>query len=269
MSSFLIVLTSLGYVSASIFAVWQLYDVRYRRWSRVSGGIGFMGETLWLIQQGVFDGFRAMTTVRDWVGVVTWGAVALSLWFVGAKKWISMLAFLYSTVSVLWLLSQLVSRRALIVAPGVSPLNASLWASVSLSTVFFLLALVFGIMYIEKERELKHKRARLFYYQLPALGELDWWTGRFMAWGWILYTPFWVVVLLFSHGVSHTLWCPRARQLGAALIWGGYGLAAAVRALGRGDGHRMAQGAMWAFLSVLVNVWGIDSICMGPQRVGV
>ena len=193
----------------------------------------------------------------------------VSVWFVRAKKWVPMLAFVYSTVSVLWLLSQLLSHRALIVPAFISPLAVGVWSSASVSAVCFLLALVFGIMYLEKERELRHKRARLFYYQLPALGELDRWAGRFVGLGWLLYTPVWLALLFLTHGVSQALWCTRARQVGATLIWLVYGLAAMMRVLGRGDGHGMARGAMWAFLSVLLNAWGIDSICVGPPHAAL
>ena len=266
MGALFVALTLVGYLGAAILFVAQLYDLKQAKWALLLGWVGFVSQSLWLIQRGIALAQFPAATLYDWVAFFVWVAVGLFLAFGRRLGMRPVGAFLFPVVFVVWLMSQGVSGND---APGRHPMGVLLVLHVvvaALGDVSFLLASVFGIMYIEKERELKNKRVRLFYYQLPALGDMDAWSGRFVAAGWGLFTATLVTGALWGHATGSAYWMWNAKQIWSFMTWAIYGALFVARYVGKWHGHRLATWSMIAFLVVLVNVFGVNLLFPGPHH---
>nr|WP_243239757.1 cytochrome c biogenesis protein CcsA [Sulfobacillus harzensis] len=262
----LVALISLGYVSAAVLFVAQLYNLKQTRRAMAAGWIGFGAESLWLVWIAIRTRAFPATTMETWVAFFIWLAVGLYLLFSQRFRLRPVGAFLFPVTALVWLASQLV------LAPS-HPRAASGWlvvhiVSAALSDAAFLLACVFGIMYIEKERELQSKRVRLFYYQLPPLEDMDVWLGRFLVAGWLLFTLTLISGALWAF-TSHTgLVMGLATEVWALATWVVYGFLLVARIGLHWRGHRLAVSSMVAFLVVLGNVFGVSLLFPGPHHAG-
>lgn len=263
----LVALISFGYVSAAVLFVAQLYSLRQAKRARAAGWLGFAAETLWLVRMAwTTHTFPAATPVT-WVAFFVWLAVGLYLAFARRLMFASVGAFLFPVVALVWLLSQLV------LAPS-HPEADSGWLVVhivaaALSDAAFLMASVFGIMYIEKERELKSKRVRLFYYQLPSLEDMDGWLARFLTVGWLLFTLTLVSGALWAY-TSHTwVLTGTATEIWSLATWVVYAVLVWARVGFHWQGHRLAVWSMVAFLVVLGQVFGVSVLFPGLHHTGV
>lgn len=262
-------ITLMGYLGAAILSVAQLYDVKQAKWAGLLGWTGFLAQTGQLTLSARAAHTFPVVTLHDWVAFFVWLAVGLYLLFGRRMGLTPVSAFLLPTAFVIWLGGQAVSGRVL-VAPSHTAYGPWLVMHLVLTAfgdASFLLAAVFGIMYIEKERELKKKRIRLFYYQLPALEDMDSWTGRFILVGWLVYTMALIFGAVATHAVGKPFWT--GQELGALGIWALYGALASARRVLHWNGHRIATLSMIAFMAVVVNVFGIGLILSGPYHTAI
>lgn len=267
MGAIFVALTFIGYLGAAVLSVAQLYDIRQARWATMAGWIGFVFQSLWLIQRAVALQAFPVLTLHDWVAFFLWLAVSLFLTAGRILRIVQVGAFLFPIVFVLWLVSQMLPRH---LADLPAALNSAwLIVHIALATmgyVAFLLSAVFGIMYLEKERELKNKRVRLFYYQLPSLGEMDAWSARLIAVGLPLLTGSLVVGALLAKSVWGVYWSGTPKDVWSVVIWAVYGFYLVVRYGIGWRGHRVAMYSMTAFLLVVFNFLGVNLLFEGPHH---
>lgn len=250
-----IAVTLLGYLSASIFYVASFYDKFWADWARKSLLTGWLGQSVFF-GVNVFGAHQFPGNYRiDWNMLFVWVSITVYLGWryvstVGDKLIGHVGGFLVPTVFGIWLISQAFVQGSPYVPSADHPWQmASLLISIG-SDVAFLFANVFGIMYIEKERELKNKNARLFYYRLPALEKMDRLGSRMIYLGTLLLVG--SIGLGFMHSSSRTI--PDI-GLWSFLILGIYIMYMILRGMGW-RGHRLAFYEMTAFLVVVLNFWG-------------
>lgn len=248
-------LAGIGYLGAAIFGVAALYHKEGARWAWALAWLGFVSQTLMLAAHMTGPARGQVASVGTVLGLATWAASAS--WLVGARRLgLEMLAaFLFPVAFLLWLMSLAFQGRGLVVLPPIW-----LWLGVALSALAvasLLQCAVFGIMYIEKERELAQKRVRLFYYQLPALDDLDAWMGRLCWWAW---PALMLAVLVTRLARWHA---PGWSDLGAVAIWAFLAGLAVGRTFWRWRGHGAAVGLMIAFLALLVDMGMVGTVLPG------
>lgn len=267
MGAILVAVTFVGYLGAAVVSVMALYEVRREPTAMALAGLGFVSETVWLIQRTVVLGTFPAVTVYDWVAFFSW--VTVGLFFVARRRqgMSHVGGFLFPVIFLVWLLSQWYSKTTVHVPVHLT----GAWlvihvAGATLAYAAFVMAAVFGIMYIEKERELKRKQVRLFYYQLPSLGEMDAYGARMITWG----VPLLVVALgagaVWAKVVWGHYWAWSLKDvwsLSTGLVYVFYLVA---RWLFGWRGHRSAVLAMMAFLLVLANFFGVNLVFHGGHN---
>lgn len=267
MNGIVVALTCMGYLGAALFSVAQLYAVRWGKWARGFGWLGFISESFWFIEKGVAIGGLPIITLYDWVSFFVWLAAGLYLVASDRLGLAPVGAFLFPIIFLVWLVSQSVSPR--ITMDSTSIMGIGLLLHIVLATlgdVCFLLSAVFGIMYVEKERELKNKKIRLFYYQLPALGDMDGWGGKLVLIGWIVFSLALLTGAWWAHVIGLSFWHNRVQIVGAGVEWLVYLGYLATRYVAHWQGHRAAVFVMLAFIIVLMNVFGINLVFPGPHN---
>lgn len=245
----------MGYLGAAIFAVAQLYDAKMASWALFSAWGAFISSTLWLGGRAAGLVAPGPLTLQDVILTIVW--LSTTLWLLwGRRLGLACLgAFLYPPVFLLWSASLVTARRFFEPGPPMS-IGISLMMSAIAASTFFLFA-VFGIMYIEKERELAEKRIRLFYYQLPALDDMDEWMARLSLWGWPWFTATLIVGQFFGGGGPFPGGLGR---IAPVAIWAIYTIIVVGRLFFHWRGHRVAVGAMLAFVGVLGNLFFVDLV---------
>lgn len=246
MGAYIGVLTLVGYLGAACLSVAQLYDAKVGKWADLSGWVGFFAQTAFLFHR-VGQSFVLPSTSL----LLVWLAAGSYLILGRKSPWMPVGAFLFPVVFIVWLVGQWLMPPFTGVASDRSFSVGVFVALVVVSEVLFTWAVALGIMYTEKERELKAKRVRLFYYQLPDLAFMDRWLSRMMRAGWILLT----VALLVGSVVfirSSGLWS----QSLSVLVWILYGIAVVLEWRIGWRGHRAAVTSMVLYLAVLANLLG-------------
>ena len=247
-------LTDFGYLGAAVLDVAQLYENKRAAWTAFFAWTAFVAQTATLTLAAMSAIFGGTLSMTDWMDFLIWLVVGAYLIF-GRRTGLSTAgAFIFPIVFVLWVLAAWLLERPLVVQTALLWIGAGFAAAAGAA---FLLLAVFGIMYIEKERELAQKRVRLFYYQLPALDQLDSWTARLLGVGWPMLTA--------ALAVSR-LWGPGSTVLSIAplILWVSYGIIIAGRYMFRWPGHRTAVGVMLAFLALVVEIYGIAAATAYP-----
>ncbi|WP_430626596.1 hypothetical protein [Sulfobacillus thermotolerans] len=163
----LLAVTFLGYMIAAAAFVAALYDAQWKRWAFSSLAVGWGAQTAWLVREGFQRGLWPITTMYDWTAGFVWLSIVAFVFYQRLRPTWPLGGFLMPVVVVVWLGGQVLPRT-----PGTSTVLVSSIASMA-AYVAFLIAAVFSVMYFEKERELKWKKVRVFYYQLPSLDVMD------------------------------------------------------------------------------------------------
>lgn len=254
MAQWLLVVTFFGYLAAAVLAVVELYDSKRAKWVLFGAWSGFFAETLWLGEYLWTHLVKGHLSLSLSLGISVWMAVGLYL-IVGRRRgWATAGAFLLPLSFALWVAAHAaISRRWGITLAGGPAWNVinELFSAISLAC--FLLLAVFAIMYIEKERELRQKKVRLFYYQLPALGAMDRGMARMLGLGWPWFTLTVLLAGIARKTVGLAFWPDVWYLLGVLLVWVIYGALFLGRFGWHWQGHRAATGSMLAFLGVLLN----------------
>lgn len=266
MGAILVAVTFVGYAAAAVLYVTGFYDSRWFRWARRGAWIGWISQSVWLARTAwILNAFPAVT-LYDWVAFFVWLSLALFLAGQIRRSLDAVGGFLVPIVFVIWLVSQTLSKH---IADLPSSLTGPwLGVHVALATAsytMFLLSAVFGIMYIEKERELKNKRVRLFYYRLPPLGEMDVWGARAVMAGLPLLTVAIYVGAVWAKVVWGHYWSWSPKETWSLLTWAVYFLYLVLRWAAGWRGHRAAVLSMTAFLFVVANFFGINLLVNGAH----
>ncbi|WP_028962387.1 cytochrome C assembly family protein [Sulfobacillus thermosulfidooxidans] len=254
MGAVFIALVFLGYLSSSVFYVATLYNDTWRKWGFAGTLIGLAAQTSWFIQEAIGLGTWPDETLYDWIATLTWVSVIVFALFQLFRPTLPLGGFLMPVITLMWLGSQALSRHIIVPPHLDSTLLAIHVTTAIFAYVAFLLAAVFSIMYTEKERELKRKKVRLFYYQLPSLEVMDVISGRLIFAGLIFFTVTLIAGTLWAKQVFHFYWSWSAKEVWSIITWLVY-LGYAVLRMTGSRGHKAAVYAMSAFLFVFVNLF--------------
>ena len=205
-------------------------------------------------------------SLYQWLVCFTWLMVGLFLVIQRRRPYAQIGSFLVPIVAVLWIGSQFVAHN--LGAPAPSFLVGWLGLHIILATAsyaVFLLAAIFGIMYMEKERELKKKKVRLFYYRLPPLEEMDLVLSRLIMLGVPLLTVAMLLGAQTAKIVWGSYWTWTAKETWSFMTWVVYLVYLGLRWGAGWRGHRAAIYAMVAFLLVLFNFIGVNLLFGGSS----
>lgn len=245
-----------AYLVAGGLAVSGLYNPRRQYWALAISITGWCAEGVWLGSAIVWQGGRPFATLPGWLAGVV-GLVLLATYMaalIRGRDLIALGGFVFPTVAALWLVDRLLAlgpmRAASLSDPWV-PVHVGL---ATLAVAAFLLAAVFGVMYTEKERELRRKAVEVFYYRLPALRDMD----RMGAAASVLGLALWVLALtagtLASKAITGRYWAWTAKEDGSLITAAVYGAYLAARLAAGWRGRPAAVWAMAAFLVVVADV---------------
>ncbi len=245
-----------AYVAAAVVAVWALYLPQRGLWARRALAAGWMVQSWWLVRFGQQLGGLPVSTLPEWLATVAW-LVAGCSWLAMSygRRYRAMGGFLLPVAVVLWAVDLGLLPRS---RPGAEHLLHGGWllvhvGSATAAVVVFLLAAVVGLMYTEKERELRLKSIEVFYYRLPALQEMDRLSAVLAAVGLLLWLlaigAGWIVSLSRSGTVSIF----NAGALWALVTTCAYAAYLAMRQFAGWRGRRAAVLLMTLFVVVAVN----------------
>lgn len=263
-ASLLLIITFIGYSVSAVLYVVALYNERWERWARQVVLAGWLAQTVYLGRLAEILGTVPIFSLYQWLAWFVWIMVGLFLVIQRRRPYAQIGSFLIPIVALLWIGSQFVAHH--IGAPAPSFLVGWLGLHIILATAsyaMFLLAAIFGIMYMEKERELKKKKVRLFYYQLPPLEEMDLILSRLIMLGVPLLTVAMVLGAQAAKIVWGSYWTWTAKETWSFMIWGVYLVYLGLRWGAGWRGHRTAVYAMVAFLLVLFNFIGVNLLFGG------
>ncbi|MBX5467456.1 MAG: cytochrome c biogenesis protein [Firmicutes bacterium] len=266
MAGGLLALTGFAYGVAAFWAVAAFYDLRRQQWAWWSAGVGWLAQTGWLAWSAYTLGGAAWFSLDRWLGLVDWISVGAFLGVSRQRGWETALGFLLPVIFALWwvgiLLSPVQSR------PDV--LGALLWIHVGLAALAYvalLLSALVATMYTEKERELRRRHVRLFYYRLPDLEAMDRLSARLVAVGVLLLGVAIVTGALWAKVVAGRYWNWSPKEVWTAASWATYAAYLVARWRWGWRGHASAVWAMAAFLLVVVNLFVINAVFPGFHAV--
>lgn len=266
--SVLLIFTFIGYLVASILYVGALYEGRREPWARASVYLGWLAQTAFLLREAMIVGAIPVFSLYQWMAWFVWLMTGSFLVIQHRRQYAQVGSFLIPIVFLLWLGSQFLGHKA----PTRGPPFLAGWLGlhIALATagyVAFLLAAIFGIMYMEKERELKRKKIRLFYYQLPPLEDMDLIGSRLILLGLPLLTVAMYLGAQTAHLVWGSYWTWTAKEIWSFMTWLVYLVYLCLRWLAGWRGHRSAIYAMLAFVLVIFNFIGVNLLFPGAGGI--
>jgi ABC-type transport system involved in cytochrome c biogenesis permease subunit len=248
---------------SSAFFVGAFYRPERSRWARLVLFVAWALAVFALARAGVL--WRAFPVVTVG-GVADLLVVALGPLFLFTRQaaWSVLAGFVVPVLTVVWLVAHLVAGRV----PGRIPIDltgATLAAHVVLATASyaaFVLSAGSALMYLEKERELRRKVPRVFYYRLPALVDSDRKSARWAMAGLALLAAATVCGAVWARATAGTYWIWGAKET-ATLVTGAVYLAYTGARLAGVGGHRAAWFSLTAFLVVALNFLGLAVLFPG------
>jgi ABC-type transport system involved in cytochrome c biogenesis permease subunit len=261
----LLAATFLGYFTAAVAYVAALYDAEWKRWCHYGLFFGWVSQTIWLAREAFLLHFWPLETLYGWIAGFIWIAVIIYAVYQRFRPTLPLGGFLMPVLVLIWMGSQALAKQPAVLPARVSgPILTIHIVSAMLAYVAFLLAAVFSIMYSEKERELKRKRVRLFYYQLPSLDVMDFMSSRLVLAGLVFLTLTLIMGAVWSRRVWGYYWSWSAQSIWSTLTWMVYAVYEVLRQAGW-RGHRASIYTMAAFLFVLVNLFIIGVMFHGAH----
>ncbi len=263
--SLLLICTFVGYFAASALYVGALYDQRREPWARGGVYLGWSAQTVYLLRTTVILGALPIFSLYHWMAWFVWLMTGSFLVIQHRRHYAQVGSFLIPIVFLLWTGSQWLVHKAATRGPpflvGWLDLHIALATA---SYAAFLLAAIFGIMYMEKERELKRKKVRLFYYQLPPLEDMDLIASRLIMLG----LPFLTVAMYLGAQTAKVVWGSywtwTPKEMWSFMTWLVYLVYLMLRGMAGWRGHRSAIYAMLAFILVIFNFVGVNLLFPGP-----
>lgn len=122
-----------------------------------------------------------------------------------------------------------------------------------------LLALAFALLYNMQDRAIKEKRRGVFYDWIPSLKVCDMVSYRALAIGFVIYTLGILTGILWSYQRVEPS-TPGAKEVGAAIAWVFFALLLQSHLSGSFRTRKTIVLAAGAFLSVLVAIFGIQTV---------
>lgn len=260
--SALLAVTGMAYGAGTWWAVAAFYEPWRQRWAYWLAWIGWLAETGWLVWSAYMLGGTALFTLDRWLGLLEWLSLAVFFVFASRRSWETVLGFLLPVIFLLWAVGILTAsaRSRPDVLGALLVLHIVLAA---LAYVALLLSALVATMYTEKERELRRKHVRLFYYRLPALEAMDGLSASLITAGVALLTAAVGTGAVWEKEVSGRYWTWSAKETWTLVTWLAYSLYLIARWRWGWRGHRAAVWSMAAFLLVVVNLFAINALFPG------
>lgn len=160
---------------------------------------------------------------------------------------------------------------AAVVGSDIQPMPAVLrspWMAVHVSLCFlsyacFSLALVFAIMYLWQEKELKSRKVDAFFFRLPALGVLDRQGYRTIFLGFLALSLGIVSGSVWAQQAWGSFWSWDPKETGSLALWLFYLIYLHSRFLSGWRGRKSAYLAIIGFLAMLFIFLGINLFIPG------
>lgn len=251
-------------VLSSTAFIWGFYRPRMEWSAKGLLLLAFLLETLFLGHlAGMVRGFPAVTP-GIWISFFVWMVAGAFLLWIRRAGWTPIGGFVTPVLTLIWLGGQLMGGTIAARLPArlTGPWLTFHIALATASYTAFLLASAAALMYIEKERELRLKSPRVFYYRLPSLAESDQWSCRMVGIGLPLLTAAMLVGGIWSKAVLGHYWTWTGKEIWSLVTWTVY--VGYLVARWRGwTGHRAAWFSIWAFVLVVINFFGITVMFHG------
>lgn len=127
----------------------------------------------------------------------------------------------------------------------------------------FVLAGVYGFLYLELYRELKSAHFRLFYGRLPPLEVLDRMLSGALGVGFAALTGAVAAGLYWTYAIGYDTWLQDTKIVFTLATWLLYGLALAMRRLRRWQGPQTAIASLAGLAVILVSLMVINFVFTG------
>ncbi len=238
----------------SLVAVVARKDVFFKV-AVASVGSGFLLHTGFLIYQGIEGAHFPITNLRESLAFFAW-TVSLCFLISYLRYRVTALGpFLLPVVAALML-----GTTYLESSPAPTVLNSS-WIyfhtiSLFLAYAMFVVTFIAALLYLFQERELKRKKPKTFYYQLPSLGKLDDLFLRFLISGFCFMSVGLLVGIIWARQDWVQGWQRDPTVVAAAATWLIYLLLIYLRLTVGWRGRRAAVISMAGFISVLLTFAG-------------
>ena len=225
------------------------------RVATTSVGVGFALHTGFLIARGLETSRFPLVGLRESLAFFAW-TVSLCFLLSSLRYGIRALGiFLLPLVTVLMLGATIIKS---------SPIPAILESSwIYLHTTFLFLAyamffvtFVAGLLYLFQERELKKKRLKTFYHQLPSLRSLDELFSHFLISGFTFMTIGLLAGVIWAEQDWVHGWQGDPKVIAALVTWGIYLVLLYLRLTAGLRGKRATVISLAGFISVLFTFLG-------------
>ncbi len=254
----------LALAGASVLFVWSFYQPTVTGLARWVLLLAFLLLTAELAADAIEVRQFPAVTPHLFIDLFIWMATAAFLVAGRHPDWQPVAGFAVPVLSLFWLVGLFFPAGL----PGRLPRALTgTWLTVHIvlaaaAYTAFLLAASTALMYLEKERELRRKEPRVFYYRLPALTASDQCSLRLVAGGLVLLSLAMAGGMVWSSVLYGRPWTWTTKEIWSLITWGVY--AGYLVARWRGfAGHRAAWLSIWAFLLVAFNFLGINLVVHG------
>jgi cytochrome c-type biogenesis protein CcsB len=222
-----------------------------------SVSFGFVFHTTFLIYRGFEKSFFPLVGMRESLAFFAWTVILCFLIAQYRYRIRALGVFLLPLVTVLML------STVFIKASPIPEILRSSWVYFHSTFLFlaygmFFVTFIAGILYLLQERELKRKKPRTFYYQLPSLSALDDLFLKFLIWGFVFMTAGLTVGLIWAERDWVGGWTRDPKVIAAMATWGIYLALLYLRLAIGWRGRRAVLISMFGVISILVTFLGVS-----------
>ena len=232
------------------------------KWNFTVIAAGFVCQTWFLFERGREAGRCPLTNLFEVLIFLCWSLVLIYL-LVGTTYRLSLLGVFTSPLVFLF---QVFAMLAVADVPSAVKPARNPWVSMhaAISMVAygaFALSCVAGVMYLIQERQLKTRRLRSFFFDLPPIADLAVVINRLLLFGFILLTAGLAGVAASASGPVENLHPMQVMKAAwPVVVWLVYAaILAAIKWRSPGQ-RRVAMLAVAAFILALSMLWGLDFI---------
>ncbi|GAB4108458.1 MAG: c-type cytochrome biogenesis protein CcsB [Acidobacteriota bacterium] len=227
------------------------------RVAQISVALGFVFHTGFLIHRGFEKSFLPMIGLRESLAFFAW-TVVLCFLIAQARYRIRALGLFLLPLVAAFMLS-----TVFIKASPIPDMLRSSWVLMHSTFMFlaygmFFVVFVAGALYLLQERELKGKRTRTFYHQLPSLNVLDDFFLKFLISGFLFMTLGLVAGMIWAEKEWVDGWAHDPKVISAMSTWSIYLALLYLRLTAGWRGRRAALISMVGFLCVLFTFFGVS-----------
>ena len=219
--------------------------------------LAFAFHTGFLVYRGIEKSFFPLVGLRESLAFFAW-AVTLCFLLANLRYRVRALAlFLLPLVAALML------STVFIKSSPIPDILRSSWLYLHSTLLFLAYGMFFvtfaaGVIYLLQERQLKRKKATVFFYQLPSLEVLDDLFLKFLTWGFTFMTLGLLVGLIWAEREWVGGWHKDPKVIAALLTWGIYLILIYLRVTLGWRGRRAALLSLLGFVSVLFTFLGVS-----------